>query len=253
MSPPRFELITFDVYTALADLEASLLVPLQQALGQTGGGGGSPIGDDEHAGARAGARSDQPRRTEAAELLRVWRSKQMEYALISNSMAGPRVPFRELTRAGLDYAATRAGTDLDAATREQLVEVWNELELWPEAREVVSAVKERGYPLAVLSNGDRAMLEALVDHTGLEFDHVFSAEDAGAYKPDPSVYALPLRELGLQACDVLHVAGSATDTMGAKGAGLACAWSNRHGDVIVDESLRPDVELADLNGLPQVV
>lgn len=266
MSSLRFRLVTFDVYTALTDLEASLVAALEAALAAHAGT--DPIGDRSRTDApgdgsgtgtpRAGSGTGTPglgsldaplEHPDASAHVAVWRQKQMEYALISNSIGGSRIPFRELTRAGLDYALARGGVALEARARDELVEAWNRLELWPEAREVVAAVKERGYPLAVLSNGDRDMLEALVRHTGLDFDYIFSAEDAGAYKPDPAVYALVSSHLDVEPGDVLHVAGSATDTIGAKSAGLVCAWSNRHGDLIVDEALRPDFELADLRGL----
>jgi len=83
----------------------------------------------------------------------------------------------------------------------------------------------------------------------LPFERIFSAEQAGAYKPDPAVYRLPVEALDVAPDRILHVAGSATDTMGARAAGLACAWSNRGGDLLLDPQLAPDHEFDNLSGL----
>jgi 2-haloacid dehalogenase len=63
------------------------------------------------------------------------------------------------------------------------------------------------------------------------------------------VYALPRERLRLEPREVLHVAGSATDVLGCKLAGLPCAWSNRHGDRMIDPGVRADREMRDLAGL----
>ena len=153
----------------------------------------------------------------------------------------------------LDYTLRRFGLAADVAQRAMLVEAWNRLRLWPEAPDVLAAVAARGYPIAVLSNGDEPMLRALLAHAGVAVPHVFAADQAGYYKPHPRVYALPLERLGLAPADVLHVAGSRTDVLGAKAAGLACAWSNRLHDVVLDPAYAPDHELADLTGLLSIV
>jgi hypothetical protein len=63
----------------------------------------------------------------------------------------------------------------------------------------------------------------------------------------------PLKALDLNPDQVLHVAGSATDTLGAKSAGLRCAWSNRFGDLVLDPKYKPDYEFKDLTGLLDLI
>ena len=217
-----YQLITLDVYSALFDVEGSLAPILGEVI-------------ESHA--------------ESADLVRTWRQKQMEYALIGNSLARGRVSFRVITRRALDYALGRAGLDPTEAVRQHLVEQWDRLTLWPEAAEVLTKVKARGYRVGLLSNGDEAMLQALAARLPIAFDDIFSSEQAGYYKPHPSVYALPLHALGLSPDQILHVAGSATDVMGAKAAGLRCAWSNRKHDKVLDPMYSADHEFDDLRGL----
>ena len=47
------------------------------------------------------------------------------------------------------------------------------------------------------------------------FELVMTAEEAGAYKPDPLPYRMALERLGLDPAEVLFVAGSAHDVGGA--------------------------------------
>jgi len=222
----KFRLITFDVYTALFNIESGLVPALAQVVGGQADG-------------RA--------------LFRTWRAKQLEQALISNSLGRERISFWTVTRRALDYAVGQARVEMPESARAQLTHAWNRLPPWGEAQSVLEALTARGYPLAVLSNGDEAMLRALIKHNALKFDYVFASDHAGFYKPHPSIYHLPLTTLGLAAGEVLHVAGGATDVTGAKSAGLPCYWSNRSGDLLLDPALKPDYEFQNLSGLLKIL
>ena len=103
---PHCQLLTFDVYTALADVEGSLTPVLRQKL---------------------------PADVNSLDLVRTWRRKQLEYALISNSFDRERVPFETITRRALDYTLGQAKVVLSDAARQELVVAWEYLRLWPEA------------------------------------------------------------------------------------------------------------------------
>ncbi|HZD57402.1 MAG TPA: haloacid dehalogenase type II [Anaerolineales bacterium] len=223
---PGYQLITFDIYSALFDIESSLLPIIESAL------------DSE---------------IESLGFLRTWRQKQMEYVLISNSLQRGRISFKAITRRALDYVLRRASLELPQMKREDLALAWDRLRPWPEAEAVVAEVKAKGYVIGALSNGDEAMLRALQAQISTAFDHFFASDQAGYYKPHPAIYALPLKALDLSPDQVLHVAGSANDTLGAKSAGLHCAWSNRFDDVVLDPKYGPDYEFKDLRGLLSVI
>jgi 2-haloacid dehalogenase len=226
MAAHPYQLITFDVYTALFDVEASLTPVVDQILQARG---------------------------DSLDLVRTWRQKQLEYALISNSLGRDRIPFRVITRRALDYALRRARLDPAEPDREQLVASWDALQLWPEAGQVLMTIKARGYRIGLLSNGDEAMLHELARRLPVRCDHIFAAEQAGYYKPHPGVYALPCQILGLRPDEILHVAGSAADVMGAKAAGLHCAWSNRRHDLVLDAKHGPDYEFETLRGMLDLI
>ena len=93
------------------------------------------------------------------------------------------------------------------------------------------------------------MLEVVGKQFSVGFDHIFSAETAGSYKPHPSVYGLPEKLLGITRQDTLHIAGGATDVVGTVAYGMPCFWSNKTGEVLVDPTFAPNYEIADLSNL----
>jgi 2-haloalkanoic acid dehalogenase type II len=87
----------------------------------------------------------------------------------------------------------------------------------------------RGTPLAVLSNGMREGVEALVENAGLTgyFDHLLGADQVSAYKPAPDIYALAAAAFRSEPGRVLLVSGNEWDVAGAAQAGLQTAWLGR--------------------------
>lgn len=225
MTTPK--LVTFDVYMALLDIEGSLTPVVMDAL-------------------------DLPKEP-ATIFVRNWRAKQMERAAISNSLERERTSFRDATGMALDYVAARKDIAIQPDTRGTLILAWDALKPWPEADAAVAAIKAKGCATAILSNGDQDMLEAVARNFTAGFDHILSSETAGKYKPHPAVYDLPTTVLGIAKSDVLHVAGGANDVLGAIAAGMACAWSNRHGDRVLDPRYPPTYELPDLSGVPDLL
>lgn len=227
MEEQTFALITFDVYSALFDVTGTLLQPVQQTL---------------HLGME-----------EAYSFVQEWRRLQLEYTLIQSLLQKGHISFRTVTQRALDVTLHRYQKSLDETTKTFLLGLWDDLTPWPEARSTLQTLQEQGFRLALLSNGDRDMLEALAAKLDVSLAHVFSAQDAGVYKPHPAIYRLPVICLGVEPSRILHVAGSARDVMGAKAAGLVCAWRNAREDTVFDPAYRADAEAPDLVTLLQAI
>lgn len=223
----NYKLITFDAYSALLNIKGSLVPVLEKSFGSTG--------------------------KDMTSFFTMWRTRQWDYVLLSNAMDKGFLSYHYITRCALDYTLLKFQLTCSEDVKQQLVGAWSQLLAWPEANEVLSKVKRMGYPIAILSNGDQSMLKELERSTKIIFDYIFSADQAEAYKPSPKIYQLPFDKLGLAREEVLHVAGSPFDMMGAKAAGLTCAWSNRYQDIPIDSQYKPDFEFSDLNGLLQIL
>ena len=222
-----YRLITFDAYSGLADFKTSLMPVITRVLALP---------------------------ADAAEpFLTTWRAKQLDAAALSNALNRGRMSFHDCTALALDYAAGKHDVTVSAAQRDELIESWYPLQPWPEAADVLGMLRDRGYLLAILSNGDRVMLESIATQVSVEINHIFSTESAGVYKPDPKVYDLPIDELGLKRDEYLHVAGGANDVIGTKSAGIACYWNNRTGDRVIYPQFAADFEGPNLTGLLDIL
>jgi 2-haloacid dehalogenase len=163
-----------------------------------------------------------------------WRDKQIEYTRLVSMSAEPDLHYRplwELTRAALRYTAQRLSLALDAAGEERLMNQYHHLSCFPEVKPLLQALKARGVPAALLSNGDPPMLEVALKSAGLDglLDPVLSVHAVRRYKTDPAAYALGSSALQLAARDILFVSSNGWDAVGAAWFGYATLWINRAG------------------------
>jgi 2-haloacid dehalogenase len=162
----------------------------------------------------------------------IWRDKQIEYTrLVTTSNDGAHYrPFWELTRAGLRYACKRLGLDLTTEAEERLMNQYRHLSAFPEDREVLAALKERGVITGILSNGDPEMLGIAVRSAGLDglLDHVLSVDAVRKYKTHPAAYALGPQATGIDARQTLFVSCNAWDALAATWYGFRTLWVNRY-------------------------
>jgi 2-haloacid dehalogenase len=220
--------VTFDVYSALFDTPAGLADAITQILRWRGTEG-------------------NPR-----PLARAWRQKHMEYLLLATALGTGAPTNRRAIERSAVHTFRILNPPLGPDELERLTTAWEHLPPWPEAGEVLRAVRERPLILGTLSNGDEDMLHALLGRLPVRFDRVISTE-GGPFKPHRTVYEKALRVLGVPPGELLHVAGSPTDAMGATAAGIRTLWVNRGGDVVVEPSLQPAHEARDLRGALEIL
>lgn len=140
--------------------------------------------------------------------------------------ASPFRAQRALAVDSLATALTATGCRADAtALCEEQLNFWRSAPLRAGSRAFLDSVD---IPVCILSNTDRAELQAALDHHGLSFTAIVTSEDVGAYKPSPRMFQRGLAALGLQPDDVWHVGDSLTaDVAGAQAAGIVPIWVNR--------------------------
>jgi 2-haloacid dehalogenase len=183
-------------------------------------------------------------------LAQVWRDKQIDYTrLVTTSNHGAHYePFWALTEKALRYAidliaktsinvpgtqafsSKTASVDTEQAVQ-QLMNQYRHLSAFPENREVLTALKQRGIPTGVLSNGDPAMLQVAVKSALLSelLDHVISVDSIRKYKTHPDAYALGSQATGLQPKQMLFVSSNGWDALAATWYGYRTLWVNRAG------------------------
>jgi 2-haloacid dehalogenase len=164
------------------------------------------------------------------QLTQLWRGKQIEYSHLC-SMSRRYRPFWDLTRASLRYAAERLKLELSDSAQSALMDQYLRLSAFPENLGVLQALRARRIRAGVLSNGDPAMLRAVVDSAGFGdlLDPLLSAQSAQRFKTDDAVYALGPQALDVAAGEILFVSSNAWDAVGATWYGYTTLWVNRAG------------------------
>lgn len=176
-----------------------------------------------------------------------WREKQLEYTFRLTAM-GRYLDFADVTARGLDYALLAEDQTIDETQRGRLLAEYQRLAPFPDTVPGLRRLAAAGHPMVVFSNGTPAMLDGLLDSTGLrEFlPDVVSVDEVGAYKPAPSVYRHLTERLGRPPGEVRLVSSNPFDIVGATAAGLRAAWCNRGGGVFDTLAAPPDVVVGTL-------
>lgn len=167
-----------------------------------------------------------------ARLSALWREKQVEYTRL-RTMSAQHASFAVVTRQSLAFACAALQLKITPEIEQQLMLAYLHLPAWPEAREALTSLRDSGMPLSILSNGDPADLDQLVENAGLAdlIPVVLSAQSVQKYKTAPEVYELGTREFKCSAHELLFVSSNSWDACGAAWFGYTTCWVNRTGAV----------------------
>lgn len=154
-----------------------------------------------------------------AETARQWRKRYLDLTY----GAGIYQPYEVLVA----QAAKETGLPADAADR--LAARYGELKPWPGVHETLTALRNAGLRLGVVTNCSEQLGQIAADAVGVPFNAVVTAEAAGVYKPEPAAYEAGISALGTPRAQTLFVAGSAYDLVGTARVGLDTFWHDRLG------------------------
>jgi 2-haloacid dehalogenase len=163
-----------------------------------------------------------------AELSNEWRTRQFEYTWL-RVVAHRYADFWQVTQEALEFAVDKLNLKLGREQRDELMNAYLRLKIWPDVMPTLITLRKSGFRLAFLSNFTPKMLEANIKHSGLTglFEQVLSTDQARTYKPDPHAYQLGTDALKLERREILFVAFAGWDVAGAKLFGYPTFWVNR--------------------------
>ncbi|MBT6987428.1 MAG: haloacid dehalogenase type II, partial [Rhodospirillaceae bacterium] len=143
----------------------------------------------------------------------------------------------------------------DAQLRERLMELYLQLDAYPEVGDVLRRLQDGGMKTAILSNGSPKMLDAAVANAGIggALDAVISADQIKVYKTAPGVYQMAVDQLGVAPGAISFQSSNAWDAHAASNFGFRVVWVNRFGQPRERLPGNPDVMLDSLESLPSIV
>ena len=195
--PDRVTTVTFDSYSTIVDVEAA-----QKALAD---------------------RVDDPR-----PVSRLWRSRSLAYTFLANQIDAYK-PFYEMNRDALQYALDAHGVDVSTEERDEILAVYHELDVFDDVRDGIERLREGGFDCYVVSNGNPAMLDSMVDHADIGdiIEDTISADEVETFKPDAEIYRHAAARTGTPIDEIVHVTAGWFDVVGAQHAGMQAAWVDR--------------------------
>ncbi|MGH9093595.1 MAG: haloacid dehalogenase type II [Acidimicrobiales bacterium] len=224
MSAADAEVVMFDFYGTVVDMQRGLteaITPFLRDRGYTG-------------------RPEQ--------VVTWWRRAHFESSMIDALLHRSHTPYREVGRRAVAHVLERAGVPCSREDSQQLVAAIERLDPFPDVLAALGDLRAR-YRLAVLSNGDRDMLDRGLAHLGFRFDHVISVADAGSFKPHVDTYRHAAAVVGVPPERILFVANHAFDCIGAKAFGMQTAFVDRRSRPFGETDYNPDLIVTDFADL----
>ena len=224
MNFDQFECLSFDCYGTLIDWETGISSALRPILKS------HEVSAEHHA------------------LLQSYGKAEAEI------QAGSYRPYREVLKDVLSRIGDAFGFE---PSRTELESFSTSVRNWPafsDASEALLALATR-YRLIILSNIDDDQFRFSQQLLEVEFDHVFTAQQIGSYKPSRRNFDYLISHAGAPEHKILHVAQSLFhDIAPAKAMGISTVWVDRRQGLAgfgatPPAEAEPDVTVPDLRSL----
>lgn len=123
------------------------------------------------------------------------------------------------------------------------------IELYDDALPVLTELR-RNFGVGLISNGNND--PERFGHASY-FDSTTFAHNCGFSKPDPRIFRVALRDLGIEPHQTVHIGDSLlTDVAGARASGIPAIWLNRSG-TRNDTGIHPDATIMNLHELIEIM
>ena len=138
------------------------------------------------------------------------------------------------------------GIDADPAAAAELLVDSIAFRAYADVAPLLAGLADAGVGVAVVSNWDCSLPEALAA-AGIEVAHVFTSAAGGSSKPDPGIFHLALEALGVAPGQALHVGDTEeTDGAGARAAGIDVRIVHRGGGAAAADTISALTDVLDL-------
>ncbi|MDO8407492.1 MAG: haloacid dehalogenase type II [Pseudomonas sp.] len=217
---PRPEWLTFDCYGTLIQWDEGLKAVVADILHDKG----------DHS-------------VEADRLIEVY--DRHEHRL---EQTPPHRSFRQLSTLGLQLALEELGLTSRPEDSQRLAGAIPRMPPFPEVIETLAKLKAMGFKLCIVSNTDDDIIAGNVAQLGGHIDRVITAQQAGAYKPNPRLFDYAHEQLGVSRAQVVHICASPTlDHTAARDMHFRCVWIDRGTGRQLLPDYRPDEILSTLD------
>lgn len=186
------------------------------------------------------------------EFANYWRTTQLEYTWLRSLMHRHK-DFWQITEDSLDKSMKVFNINKDMKT--ELLNLYKKLSPFSEVKETLENLKKKEMKLSILSNGTPELLNTLVVSNKFDtiFDDIFSVEEVKIYKPDSTVYDLPVNKYKIKPNEIIFLSANTWDVSGGGNYGYNSVWVNRNNTVFDNLDYKPFKEIKSLQQLLDIV
>jgi phosphoglycolate phosphatase len=173
---------------------------------------------------------------------------------IPEPVASAKDPFDVLRYAGT--ISTQLAQRVEAQLRANEIAAARTATATPHATEVITAWRDAGRPVAIVSNNSAAAVETYLSRHGIDVELVAArtSADAALLKPSPHLITRAIRTLDTTPAACALVGDSLTDITAARHAGVASVgYANKPGKRRTLSDAGADVVIDDMQALAQAV
>jgi len=139
--------------------------------------------------------------------------------------------------------------------RNELLNLYKELNPYPEVKDCLEGLKSKKIKIAILSNGTPNLLKGLVESNNIQnyFDDIMSIESVGIYKPDSKVYEMAIKKYDCEPENICFMSSNTWDVSGGGVFGYNAVWVNRFNKVFDKLGYKPQFVINNLKELLEIV
>jgi 2-haloacid dehalogenase len=161
-------------------------------------------------------------------LVAAWSTRLFGYTWLS-AAAGRYRDFDALADASLRVSAESLALAVSDKDRSALVERYAQLDVWPDVRTTLAALRAANLRLVLLSNLGEGALQSNLQRAGIAdlFEPPLSTDRVQCFKPAAAAYQMAVEALDLPKAAIGYAAFARWDAAGAIWFGYRTAWINR--------------------------
>ena len=163
-----------------------------------------------------------------SQMLREWFAQLVLYSQ-TMTLSGLYTPFGELGIGALQMTAAIHKVTLIDSDIDELKDRMSKMPAHPDVIPALTKLREAGFRLVTLTNSASGASPTPLEKADIShfFEHHFSVEQVGKFKPAPETYQMVAKELSVEMSNLCLVACHLWDTIGAQAAGCRGAFLTR--------------------------
>lgn len=183
-----------------------------------------------------------------------WFARMLHGSLVSNHLDDYR-SFRDIGIESLLAVAKKSGLTMRGEDAEAILSSMTSLPPHPEVYNALERLFDAEFVMIALTNGSTNAANDQIENAGLHpfLRRVISVEEVRKFKPASEPYRRAALVMGVEIEEMMLVAAHDWDCAGAMAAGARSAFVKRHGVVWSLPSQPPELVVADIAGLADVL